>query len=128
MIEIYLYLSVLISFVLMFDGYYLKKNDGLCFGSKPLVITTSIEFIWFVVTIFAMVQLEFSAINLIVPALYVTHNVFGWVYGFSLVPSMSPSELEDGNIRVSEWYMNFSSSFALVFFAASIYCSLKFYL
>lgn len=126
MIEIYLYLSVLISFVLMFDGYYLKKNDGLCLGSKPLAITTSIEFIWFFVTLFAMVKLEFSVINLIVPALYVTHNVIGWVYGLSLVPSMSPSDLEEGNMRVSQWYMNFSSSFALVFFAASIYCSLKF--
>ncbi|NOQ80679.1 MAG: hypothetical protein GQ546_14920 [Gammaproteobacteria bacterium] len=115
MIQLYFMISVLIGVIVIADSLFLFKAKGIYENNKVLSITTGIEFIWAVISIIAIFNVSFSQWQLLIPSLYVIHNIFGWAYGVYLL-SKSPEALEDlTQFVVPMWYVKFCVSYGIVF-------------
>ncbi len=115
MIQLYLSSSLIIGFIIIADAVLLYKNKGVFGKNKLLTLTTNIEFIWAIVTIIALFKLDFSQWLILVPSLYIIHNIIGWIYGFYLT-SKSPEILEGkAPIITPMWYVYFCLSYSIIF-------------
>ena len=113
MLEVYLGLSVLIGLVVIYDGYLIVKNKGVVENGQFAMFTSTIEFLWAVVSVVALFTLEFQGWQVLIPVIYLTHNLIGWTYGIWLA-SKSPTEQTD-KIVVPLWYSRFGLNFGVVF-------------
>ncbi|GLX76724.1 hypothetical protein tinsulaeT_00640 [Thalassotalea insulae] len=113
MLEVYLSISIIIGLIIIYDGYLIIKNQGVIGIGQFAMITSTIEFLWAIVSIVALFALEFQNWQVLIPALYITHNILGWVYGFWL-ESKSPTEKID-KVVVPLWYAKFGFNFGVVF-------------
>ncbi|HAS8529116.1 TPA: hypothetical protein I7769_21870, partial [Vibrio vulnificus] len=91
MLEVYLGISVIVGLVVIYDGYLVIKNSGVIKVGQFSIVTTTIEFLWIIVSIVALFNLEFQNWQRLIPVFYVTHNVLGWAYGVWLV-AQNPTE------------------------------------
>lgn len=115
MIQLYFMISVLIGVIVIADSLFLFKAKGIYKNNKTLSVTTGIEFIWAVISIIALFNVNFSQWQLLIPSLYVIHNIFGWAYGVYLI-SKSPESLEDlTQLVVPMWYVKFCVSYGIIF-------------
>ena len=115
MIELYLTFSILIGLIIILDAVLLLKENGQYGTNKIISITTLIEFMWAVVTVYVLFKYTCSEWSILVPVLYLTHNILGWLYGLYLA-----SKIEGGIEGVSQffvpiWYVKFSLTFGVVF-------------
>jgi hypothetical protein len=123
MIELYFLVSIFIGIIVIIDGVVLYKARGVCGANKIQSITTTIEFLWAIASITALLKLELSQLQILIPSLYVVHNILGWVFGFYLC-SKSP-EIKNGTeaLVVPYWYIIFGLTVGMVFSISSI-CAL----
>ncbi len=68
----------------MIDGYLIHKQEGIPGRNKIIILTTTPEFIWFIVTIIALYKLEFENKYIWLPLVFVFYNMTGWVYSLYL--------------------------------------------
>ena len=115
----YLAIGIFVGLLVILDGYLLleSKNDGR--DNKLINATTTIEFIWAIISVGAMFVLEFSALQIMSPLLFVSHNIFGWVYGFYIVAN-TPKEKIDLVTIVPGWYAVFGLSVGIVYTVLNI--------
>lgn len=123
MTELYFLVSVFVGMAVIVDGVVLYKAKGVCWTNKVQPVTTTVEFLWVIVTIIALITLEFSQLQILIPSLYLAHNIFGWAYGSYLV-SKSP-EVKNGTeaLVVPYWYLMFGLTVGIVFAIGSL-CAL----
>jgi len=115
MIELYFAISVLIGCIVAFDGYVLLKNHGK--ANKTSAITSTVEFIWVFISVGAVLKLSFTNYQILVPLLYLTHNVLGWLYAAAFM-KVDPDKPMD--IEIPIWYVCFGLSVGIVFTISSI--------
>ena len=115
----YLAIGIFVGLLVILDGYILleSKNDGR--DNKLINATTTIEFIWAIISVGAMFVLKFSALQIMSPLLFVSHNIFGWVYGFYIVAN-TPKEKIDLVTIVPGWYAVFGLSVGIVYTVLNI--------
>ena len=121
MMELYFLVSVFVGMAVIVDGVVLYKARGVCWTNKIQSFTTTIEFLWVIASIIAVFTLEFSQLQILIPSLYVAHNIFGWAYGSYLV-SKSP-EVKNGTeaLVIPYWYLMFGLTVGIVFSISSLY-------
>jgi hypothetical protein len=125
MLEVYLGISVIIGLIVIYDGYLIVKNSGVVKAGQLSAVTTTIEFLWAIVSIVALFNLEFQNWQILIPAFYVTHNILGWVYGFWLI-AQNPTE-ETNQTTVPMWYAKFGINFGVVFTFSSLLVQYQMY-
>ncbi|NQZ21501.1 MAG: hypothetical protein HRT53_05530 [Colwellia sp.] len=113
MLAVYLGISAIIGLVVIYDGYLVVKSNGVVGIGHLAMFTSAIEFLWAVVSVVALFTLEFQSWQILIPAIYLTHNLLGWVYGIWLA-SKSPIEQTE-KIVVPLWYSKFGFNFGIVF-------------
>ncbi|APD86212.1 hypothetical protein BM527_09005 [Alteromonas sp. Mex14] len=116
----YLAIGIFVGLLVILDGYLLlkTKNDGQY--SNLINVTTTIEFIWAIVSVITMFALEFSALQIMSPLLFASHNIFGWLYGFYIVAN-TPKEKIDLVKIVPSWYAVFGLSVGIVYTTLNIF-------
>lgn len=118
--EFYLFASILIGLVSTYDGYMLCKAKGQVIRNKIVVLTSSIEFLWALLTFYVLFSVNFSSIEILVPVLFAAHNVIGWIYSFVFYPiSKNTTPLEALDIQIPRWYTVFGLCFGIVFTVTS---------
>ncbi|WP_033026676.1 MULTISPECIES: hypothetical protein [Pseudoalteromonas] len=125
MLEVYLGISVIIGLIVIYDGYLIVKNSGVIKTGQFSVVTTTIEFLWAIVSIVALFNFEFQNWQILIPVFYVTHNILGWAYGFWLV-AKNPAEQSD-QTTVPMWYAKFGLNFGVVFTLSSLLVQYQMY-
>ncbi len=125
MLEVYLGISVIIGLIVIYDGYLIVKNSGVIKAGQFSVVTTTIEFLWTIVSIVALFNLEFQNWQILIPVFYVTHNILGWAYGVWLV-AQNPTEKSD-QITVPIWYAKFGFNFGVFFTLSSLLVQYQMY-
>lgn len=109
--DAYLIISIIIGFIVIFDGYILYfKTPG--FITTISGLTSTVEFVWAVVSIVALFKLNFTGLQILIPSVYVAHNVFGWIYGVVAYKSNTGAG-ED--VVIPAWYALFGMIFGIVF-------------
>lgn len=126
MLEIYIGLSAIIGLVVIFDGYVVVKNNGVVETNQIIVLTTTIEFVWAIVSVFALFTLNFQQWQILIPVLYLTHNIIGWVYGVLLVSKLPKEPVN--KVMVPLWYAKFGFNFGVVFTLACGFILYQMYL
>ena len=125
MIEFYLLFGCFIGLLIIIDGVVLKNENGQLGANKIQSVTSLIEFLWAVFSIYLLVKIQLSGITLLVPVLYITHNVLGWLYGFYILSKVE-GELENiSQIIVPNWYIQFGIVFGVVYSCASLLCYIQ---
>lgn len=83
-----------------------------------LVLTTSIEFLWVIISILLLIYIELNRYQMLIPVLYITNNIIGWIYGFVLSVNLD----DKGDVNIPKWYIKFGLVFGLIFslFSASM--------
>jgi len=125
MLEVYLGLSVIIGLVVIYDGYLIVKSNGVVGTGELAMFTSTIEFIWAVVSIVALFTLEFQSWQVLIPVIYLTHNLIGWVYGIWLA-SKSPIEKTE-KIVIPLWYSKFGLNFGVIFTFSCVFVQYQMY-
>jgi len=123
--EVYLGISVIIGLVVILDGYLVIRNRGVVEKGQLAMYTTTIEFLWALVSIVALVTLNFEGWQVLVPVLYITHNVIGWAYGFYLQSKSTDEEFD--KVEVPIWYGKFGLNFGVVFTFSCVLVQFKMY-
>ncbi|GHE83524.1 hypothetical protein [Thalassotalea profundi] len=123
MLEIYIALSVVIGLVDTYGGYITTKNNGVVNTSGRVVVLSFIGFFWAITSAFALFTLDFQPLQLLIPVLYLTHNILGWCYGIWIVSKIDTDKLEQ--IKVPLWYAKFCFNFGIVFTLCSIFILLN---
>ncbi|RZR39103.1 hypothetical protein D8T58_23585 [Vibrio vulnificus] len=67
MLEVYLGISVIVGLVVIYDGYLVIKNSGVIKVGQFSIVTTTIEFLWTIVSIVALFNLEFQNWQRLIP-------------------------------------------------------------
>ena len=115
MIELYLTFSILIGLIIILDAVLLLKENGQYGTNKVISVTTFIEFTWAIFSVYVLFKYTCSELSMLVPIVYVTYNILGWLYGLYLV-----SKIDGGLEGVTQffipiWYVKFSLTFGVVF-------------
>lgn len=112
-------MSVLIGAVIILDGMILRRSSGVNGVTPLLTVTATIEFLWAVVSITALVKLKFTHWNILIPTAYVTYNILGWLYGVVIALKIDKGIDEQAfsvpTLSVPMWYVNFCITFGIVF-------------
>ncbi|MCF6433899.1 hypothetical protein [Pseudoalteromonas sp. MMG022] len=111
MLNLYLDLSILIGLVVIYEARYILNTASVPIN-RVAIITSLIEFTWMVISITALFKLPLSAVQVLVPTLYITHNLIGWAYGFILAARQKDDEFK---VTIPRWYAIFSYTFGVVF-------------
>ena len=123
MLKLYLFASIFIGLIMILDGYILFKQNGNHKGNKILFITTSIEFIWAIVSLIAIFGISFPEFYLFIPFCYVAYNVTGWIYGAITINKSKKITYETFTIPI--WYVKFGLIFGCTFLLLSIISVIK---
>lgn len=118
MIELYLVNSIFIGILLVLDGWLLLREPSVKQLNKVLILTTSIEFLWVIISILLLIYIELNRYQMLIPVLYITNNIIGWIYGFILSANLDSEE----DVNIPKWYIKFELVFGLIFslFSASM--------
>lgn len=115
MIELYFAISILVGLIIIFDAYVLLKNNGNT--TKTNNITGSVELFWFFLTVGALIKNPFDDYQILIPLLYVTYNVLGWICAFFIVKINSEKPMK---MNLPIWYVYFCLYVGCVFTISSI--------
>lgn len=107
--------------MILFESCILLKQSGKINGNKILITTTTIEFIWAICSIFVLFKFQFSNHAILVPVLYIFHNVFGWLYGAYLASKEKDEIKNMSQVNLPIWYSKYGISFGAVFCLSSLY-------
>ena len=110
----YLAIGIFVGLLVTLDGYLLLKSKQDGRYNSLINLTTSIEFVWALISLVAVFVLEVSALQIMSPLLFVTHNILGWLYGFYIVAKSPKEEIDLVNI-VPTWYALFGLSVGIVY-------------
>jgi len=115
MIEFYLKLSIFVGMLIIVDSILLLRSDRICGNNKLQSATSTFEFIWVIVSIIALIKLEFSQWIILVPIYYVSFNAIGWCYGY-YISSKLPGVLEGKEkLVVPFWWVLFGMVLAVIY-------------
>lgn len=117
MIELYLVNSIFIGILLVLDGWLLLREPSVKQLNKVLILTTSIEFLWVIISILLLIYIELNRYQMLIPVLYITNNIIGWIYGFILSANLDSEE----DVNIPKWYIKFELVFGLIFTLASVF-------
>ena len=115
MIALYFFNSILVGGVLFTEGIILLKQNGKWNGSRVLLATTVIEFIWIIVSVLALAYLGFASWYALIPLAYVVYCIVGMFLGFRLGSEMECPDDPLLSIVIPKWYINFEIGFGLFF-------------
>jgi hypothetical protein len=118
--ETYLIISIAIGIVVIIDGILLARHFGHFSENNIINITTNIEMSWAIVSILALFFLNFTGWMYAIPAIYVAHNVSGWVYGHKLVNDHSEKGLPLESFKIPYWHVLFGIFIGIVFTVLSV--------
>jgi len=116
----YIAIGIFVGLLVVVDGLLLLKQKNNERDSNLINITTSIEFIWALISIVALFALELSALQIMSPLLFATHNILGWLYGFYIVAKTPKEEVDLVNV-VPTWYAVFGLSVGTVYTLLNIF-------
>ena len=116
----YLAIGIFVGLLVILDGYLLLKTKNNGRYSNLINVTTTIEFIWAIVSVITMFALEFSALQIMSPLLFASHNIFGWLYDFYIVAN-TPKEKIDLVKIVPSWYAVLGLSVGIVYTTLNIF-------
>jgi hypothetical protein len=106
-IRYYLIASVAVGLFQIIDGLTLSfLGKGILNNAFALI-----EFIWVLVSIWAVIKFIKVKLLFIVPLTYVIYNVFGWCYGAFLV--IKTKNLNEVNVPL--WFAIFGACFGVYF-------------
>ena len=117
--------SFFIGLVVIIDGYLLIKSHGVMKLGTLSSITTGVEFLWAIASVIALFQYDFNKAQLLVPVVYLIHNILGWLYGFWL-EFKSPTE-NIKEIFAPVWYAKLSVIFGVTFTILCAFILLQMY-
>ncbi|BBN81561.1 hypothetical protein PA25_15460 [Pseudoalteromonas sp. A25] len=112
MVELYLGLSLLVGLIIIFEANWLLRFPENQI-TPVTAITSIIEFVWAITTIFALIYGSFTKWQILVPSLYIIHNAIGWIYGLWLAGKLA--QQQNRILSIPPWYAKFSLSFGIVF-------------
>lgn len=124
MTAFYLYGCVILGLVCLFDGFVLWRAQGHLAKAKITLLTSTIEFCWAVYSIFQLYTASLTREQVLLPVLFITYSVFGWLYSFKLAQQHNTEHVETldaaMDIIIPRWFVIFSLSFGGVFTALSL--------
>jgi hypothetical protein len=112
MTELYLTTSLFIGFILLIEARYILRKQEVRVN-KFTLFTSTIELVWFVVSVAALSKLPLTQYQALIPTLYITHNILGWLYGIWLAKSLA--QQQSTHVVIPTWYAKFAHSYAIVF-------------
>ena len=115
MVALYLFCSILVGFLIFVDGMILLKQKGRLNGNLILIVTTTIEFLWVIVSIISLLYLEFMSWYAFIPFGYLCYNIIGWKVGQQIVSEMGNPEDALWSMVIPRWWINFGVIFGLIF-------------
>jgi len=125
LVSLYLALSIGIGLVLILDGLLLLSNNGRYQGNTTSYVIVLIEFIWVGVSGYALLTHTFPSWSVLVPALYLLHNVLGWAYGVYLASTINDDNIKLTTFSLPTWYVRFGMTLGFVFSIASLFALLS---
>jgi hypothetical protein len=118
LLELYLIVSVIIGLVLILEGYILYQDSGR-FVNKMLFLTSTIEFIWLLVSFGAIFTIEFPSWFAFIPFYYIAYNLTSLVYDVVLARQFEDiSRLDE--MSISKTWIQFSLIFSVAFFGLTL--------
>lgn len=110
----YIATSMLVALSIGVQTWVLYRNQGRVQLSSPLSLLSFLDVVWFVLTLAALWWLDFDAIAMSVPVLYVIYTVLSFFYAAnSIEGDEPPANPED--VVFGKKYLNFNASFVVVF-------------
>lgn len=103
--------SAAIGVTQVIDAAILFKNNGAC--DSVSITFSSIEFIWAIVSLVALIRAKQRATRLLALAFF-GYNVFGWLLAILVVPQTAP-------VVVPLWFVVFGGIFGLAYGVSSAY-------
>lgn len=116
--------AVIAGGVILVEAYILNVRGGEFQNSPALSALSFLEFIWLAICALALFALDtLNPIERIVAAIFILHNVFGWVYNMRQFKKAGVIEKikqgDEDNIVLPKKSIDYSFSFALVYIALS---------
>ncbi|PNK60145.1 hypothetical protein [Psychrobacter sp. FDAARGOS_221] len=115
---IFIMLSALVAVLIWIEGQMLKKTNGKIPKTAFFKFCAVVDFLWVPISIGAMYLFDMDGIYLTVPIAYQIYAVAGWVYSNRLFKRKGTPDIE--KFEISESYISFCQSFALVFFVLCV--------
>ncbi len=113
--DIYLTLSVIIGVLQVSENIKLYRQRGAQLNLDYVFAT--VEFIWFVVTVWALFKFSLFGFALYAAITFICFNVYGW--GVGLYAALQAKDDPDA-VAIPQWYFIISIPFALVYTALSV--------
>lgn len=114
-VSLYLACSILIGGIVFVDGLILLRQNGRIDGNKMLILTTTIEFIWVMVSFYSLLYLNFMSWYAFIPLVYILYNIVGWGLGIMIVSEMENPDDAMRSMVVPVWFVHLGIGFGLVF-------------
>ena len=118
--DVYFGLGLLVGLMVMIEGViYLRGNvsNRLAYA---ILISSGFEFVWAIVTIFALIYIDFSAIEIYAPLLYISYNIVGWLVGL-FTASKERMQSEGNAIASIDWLLYIGVVVGLCYASMSAY-------
>lgn len=116
----YFFMCLLIACLMVYESHLLRKYQGKFLGNRVLSAISGLEFVWLAVSGLALYHMDFIGLSIIVPIIYMIHNLIGWGYGMYLLKQEGVvAQIESGdedNIRIPDKLIDFTLTFAVIFF------------
>lgn len=114
---IYVALSAVVAMGIFVQGVVLRRNEGRMPNAPFVHMLSFVDMIWVPVSGLALYFLDFDAIAMSVPVVFMIYMLIGFFYAANTITGTNgemPTGVED--IVFDVRYMNFCQSFGLVFF------------
>jgi hypothetical protein len=115
MLEIFLTANIAIGLMIIFEAWQILRPGKL---RMITAATSSIEFIWVIITAIALFKLAFTQLQLAIPVLFLSYNILGWLYGIYL--AIQASKLGIGRPPTPKTYILICFSFGVLFTLLSV--------
>ncbi len=114
---LYTPVSIIVGAILVADALHLLKNDGKT--DKFNSFTSSVEVVWFIISLVQLFTMELYGLALVIPVLYVSYVIAGFTATFVMMRQFESVE-EIQNIQVPDSLLYTSLCFGLIFAGANI--------
>ncbi|MCO7223026.1 hypothetical protein [Pleionea sp. CnH1-48] len=125
MFEYYLYLSICVGLIQVSEGVLLWKANGVHSQNPMVSHCTTIEFVWFFVSLGAVFGLDLTPKQTAIPLLYMAYNVLGWIIAIPLVVKEMKAGSDLNQFAIPKWAVSGGIFFGAVFALISLMVSLK---
>ncbi|MCB1158389.1 MAG: hypothetical protein H7A25_00340 [Leptospiraceae bacterium] len=119
LVDYYLFFSSFIGLVSIVSAILLIKEKGKF--TDGLSITSIFEFIWFPISILALIFLNFTSTQVLVPLVYILYVIISFYFSSKLLQDLDPEVDGIESINVPLHYSIVEGLFGACFFALSTY-------